>query len=62
MRTLALDFRDALASKDRHQMLWCIQNAKQCGIGSLVRFATVSLLNNGDAKTSNGEFGPFGRV
>ena len=39
MRTLALDFRDALASKDRHQMLWWIQNAKQCGIGSLVRFA-----------------------
>jgi len=39
MRTLALDFRDALASKDRQQMLWWIQNAKQCGIGSLVRFA-----------------------
>jgi transposase len=39
MRTLALDFRDALASKDRQQMLWWIQNAKRCGIGSLVRFA-----------------------
>jgi hypothetical protein len=28
MRALALDFRDALASKNRHQMLWWIQNAK----------------------------------
>jgi transposase len=39
MRVLALDFREALASKDGQQMLWWIQNAKQCGIGSLVRFA-----------------------
>jgi transposase len=39
MRALALDFRDALASKNSGQMLWWIQNAKQCGIGSLVRFA-----------------------
>jgi transposase len=38
MRALALEFRDALASKDRGQMLWWIQNAKQCGIGALVRF------------------------
>jgi transposase len=28
-----------LASKDRGQMLWWIQNAKQCGLGALVRFA-----------------------
>jgi hypothetical protein len=39
IRTLALDFRGALASKDGRQMLCWIQNAKQCGIGSLVRFA-----------------------
>ena len=39
MRALALDFRDALASKNSGQMLWWIRNAKQCGIGSLVRFA-----------------------
>ena len=39
MRALALDFREALSSKDGRQMLWWIQNAKQCGIGSLVRFA-----------------------
>ena len=39
MRTLALDFREALASNDGRQMRCWIQNAKQCGIGSLVRFA-----------------------
>jgi hypothetical protein len=39
MRALALDFRDAFASKNSGQMLLWIQNAKQCGIGSLVRFA-----------------------
>ena len=39
MRTLALDFRDALASNDGLQMHYWIQNAKVCGIGSLVRFA-----------------------
>ena len=39
MRTLALDFRDALASNDGQQMRCWIHGAKQCGIGSLVRFA-----------------------
>jgi transposase len=39
MRALALEFREALSSKDGRQMLWWIHNAKQCGIGSLVRFA-----------------------
>jgi transposase len=39
MRALALEFREALTSKDNRQMLWWIQNAKQCGIGSMVRFA-----------------------
>ena len=39
MRTLALDFRDALASNDGRQMRCWIHSAKQCGIGSLVRFA-----------------------
>ena len=39
MRTLALDFRDALASNDGLQMRYWIQNAKVCGIASLVRFA-----------------------
>jgi transposase len=39
MRALALEFREALNSKESRQMLWWIQNAKQCGIGSMVRFA-----------------------
>src|SRR5712691_5009218 len=39
MRTLALDFRDALATNDGQQMRCWIHGAKQCGIGSLVRFA-----------------------
>jgi transposase len=39
MRALALEFREALTSKDNRQMLWWIQNAKQCGIVSMVRFA-----------------------
>lgn len=39
MRTLALDFRAALTSKDGNQMRGWIQTAMRCGIGSLVRFA-----------------------
>jgi len=39
IRALALEFREALASKNSRQMLRWIQNAKQCGIGSMVRFA-----------------------
>jgi transposase len=39
MRTLALEFRTALASKDGQQMRVWIQTAKHSGIGSLVRFA-----------------------
>jgi transposase len=39
IRTLALDFRAALTSKDGHQMRDWIQIAKLSGIGSLVRFA-----------------------
>jgi transposase len=39
MRTLALDFRAALTSNDADQMRWWIHSTKQCGIGSLVRFA-----------------------
>jgi transposase len=39
MRRLALDFRQALTSKDAQQMRNWIQNAKCSGIGSIVRFA-----------------------
>ena len=39
MRTLALDFREALFSKDGQHMRQWITAAKHCGIGSLVRFA-----------------------
>ncbi len=39
MRTLALNFREALFSKDGQQMRQWITAAKHCGIGSLVRFA-----------------------
>ena len=39
MRTLALDFRAALTSKDGNQMCDWIQTAMRSGIGSLVRFA-----------------------
>lgn len=39
MRALALEFRAALASNNGYEMRWWIQNAKQCGIGPLVRFA-----------------------
>jgi hypothetical protein len=39
MRTLALDFRAALTSRDGDQMRDWIQIAKLSGIGSLVRFA-----------------------
>jgi transposase len=39
MRTLALDFRAALTSRDGHQMRGWVQIAKLSGIGSLVRFA-----------------------
>ena len=39
MRALALEFRTALASNNGYEMRWWIQNAKQCGIGPLVRFA-----------------------
>jgi hypothetical protein len=37
--TLALDFREALASYDGRQIRSWIQHAKLCGLGSLVRFA-----------------------
>jgi Transposase len=39
MRTLALDFRAALFSKDGQQMCQWITTAKHCGIGSRVRLA-----------------------
>lgn len=39
MRSLALDFRAALISKEGSQMRSWIQTAKQSGIGSFVRFA-----------------------
>ncbi len=39
MRSLALDFRAALISKEGSQMRNWIQTAKQSGIGSFVRFA-----------------------
>lgn len=39
MRNLAMDFREAIASKDRDAMLNWIRTAAQCGIGPLVRFA-----------------------
>jgi transposase len=39
MRTLALDFRAALTSKDGNQMRGWIHTAMHSGIGSLVRFA-----------------------
>lgn len=39
MRNLAMDFREAIGSKDRDAMLNWIRTAAQCGIGPLVRFA-----------------------
>jgi transposase len=39
MRMLALDFRQALTSKDGQQMRDWIEIAKRSGIGSIVRFA-----------------------
>ncbi len=39
MRALAMDFREAITSKDRDGMLHWIRTAAQSGIGPLVRFA-----------------------
>jgi transposase len=39
MRFLALDFREAITSKDRDGMLHWIRTAAQSGFGPLVRFA-----------------------
>jgi transposase len=39
MRTLVLEFRTALTSKDRNQLCRWIQMAKHSGIGPLIRFA-----------------------
>jgi transposase len=39
MRTLALDFRSALDSKDSNRLTEWIRTAKLCGIASVVRFA-----------------------
>lgn len=38
MRTLAMDFREALSSKDRGAMLNWIRTAAYSGIGTVVRF------------------------
>ncbi len=39
LRVLALDFRDAIASKDRDGMVHWVRVAAQSGIGPLIRFA-----------------------
>jgi transposase len=39
LRTLAGDFRGALARRDSSELMNCIRTAAQCGIGPMVRFA-----------------------
>jgi transposase len=39
MRVFAMDFRDAITSKDGDSMLHWIRTAAQSGIGPLIRFA-----------------------